>query len=107
MNLKTELKTNCELYWWCMGKKTLSFQGTLGELLKNQGITFTKRKTDIEGYYTFYFKSKYYVTYKVRGSIADFVHHAKQFIQMELVRMGDKSQLYVNCLWRPTVTVNC
>lgn len=38
--------------------------------------------------------------------MGDFAHLAKQAIQMELVRMGDKSQLYVADLWRNTVTVN-
>ena len=43
---------------------------------------------------------------KQQVSDGDFTHLAKQAIQMELVRMGDKSQLYVVGSWRPTVTVN-
>jgi hypothetical protein len=104
--MKKQLETYCELRWWNMGKKTLSFKGKLKDLLKGYKITFTKTKTDIEGYYTFKFKSAYDITFKVRGHIQDFPHYAKQFIQMELVRMGDKSQLYVDCGWRPTVSVN-
>ena len=34
--LKEQLKTYCELHWWNMGKKTLSFEGPLSELLKEQ-----------------------------------------------------------------------
>ena len=104
--MKKVLKTRCELHWWNMGSKTLSFKGELKDLLKEQKITFTKRKSEIESFYYFNFKSAYNVTFKVRCSINDFSHYAKQFIQMELVRMGDKSQLYVSGAWRPTVTVN-
>jgi hypothetical protein len=84
----------------------LSFKGELKDLLKNQKITFTKNKTEIDGIYTFHFKSAYDISFKQRGTASDFRHYAKQFIQMELVRMGDKSQLYVQGSWRPTVTVN-
>jgi len=105
-NINKELETYCELHWWNMGKKTLSFKGELKDLLKEQKISFTKTKTEIEGIYTFHFKSSYNITFKVRGSIGDFRHYAKQFIQMELVRMGDKSQLYVSGAWRPRVNVN-
>jgi len=104
--LKTALKTHCELHWWNMGKKTLSFKGELKELLKNYGITYSKRKTENEGIYKFYFKSKYNISFRASGTISDFTHLAKQAIQMEIVRMGDKSQLYVAGCWRSTVTVN-
>jgi len=104
--MKKELETYCELHWWNMGKKTLSFKGVLKDLLKEQHITFTKRKTETEGIYTFSFKSSYGVSFKTRGVIVDFTHLAKQFLQMELVRMGDKSQLYVSGAWRPVVNVN-
>ena len=33
-NIKEELKTYCELHWWNMGSKTLSFKGELKDLLK-------------------------------------------------------------------------
>lgn len=105
-NIKTELETYCELYWWNMGKKTLSFKGDLGDLLKEQNITFTKRKTEIDGIFTFYFKSAYGISFKTRGLMHDFTNLAKKAIQMELVRMGDKSQLYVAGVWRSTVNVN-
>lgn len=104
--LKEQLETYSQLYWWNFGKKTLSFKGNLKDLLKKQNITYTTRKSNHEGVYTYYFKSKYNVTFKVKGTVEDFPLYAKQFIQMELVRMGDKSQLYVNCGWRPFVTVN-
>lgn len=104
--IKKELETYCELYWWNGGRKTLSFKGNLKDLLKEQKITYTKRKTEIGGIFTFYFKSSYNVSFKVNGLISEFKHYAKQFIQMELVRMGDKSKLYVEGAWRPTVTVN-
>lgn len=104
--LKKELETYCELHWWNFGKKTLSFKGNLEDLLKNQKITFTKRKTDKEGIFAFTFKSDYGITFKATGLISDFGLYAKQAIQMELVRMGDKSQLYVAGVWRPTVNVN-
>lgn len=107
-NIKAKLETYCELHWWNMcGKKTLSFKGQLGNLLKNQNITFTKRKRpDIDGIFIFNFKSLYGISYKTTGTIYDFPHLAKQAIQMELVRMGDKSVLYVANTCRPTVTVN-
>ncbi len=104
--MKNKLETYCELYWWNGGKKTLSFKGELKDLLKSFKITFTKRKSDIDGYYWFIFKSAYCISFRVRCNVNDFSHYAKQFIQMELVRMGDKSQLYVQGCWRPVVTVN-
>jgi len=104
--LKQELETYCELHWWNMGKKTLSFKGELKDLLKAQKITFTKAKTENEFLYTFHFKSAYGISFKTNGTLTDFPHLAKQFIQMELVRMGDKSRLYVRGVWRPTVNVN-
>jgi len=104
--MKKQLETYCTLHWWNMGKKTLSFKGELKDLLKEQKITFTKRKSEHEGLFIFIFKSAYDITFKVRGTINDFPHYAKQFIQMELVRMGDKSQLYVTGTWRSTVNVN-
>ena len=104
--IKEQLETYCELHWWNMGKKTLSFKGQLKDLLKEQKITFTKRKTETEGIFTFHFKSAYGISFKTTGLIHDFAHLAKQFIQMELVRMGDKSKLYVSNVWRPNVTVN-
>ena len=104
--MKKALKTYCELHWWNMGSKTLSFKGELKDLLKEQKITFTKTKTELEYIYIFRFKNPFGISFKVRGTTIDFSHLAKQFIQMELVRMGDKSQLYVSGVWRPTVTVN-
>ena len=100
------LSNYSELHWWNMGKKTLSFKGELKDLLKDQNISFRKVKTEREGIYKFYFKSQYGVTFTTTGTLSDYAHHAKQFIQMELVRMGDKSQLYVSSVWRPTVNVN-
>lgn len=104
--MKKELQTYCELHWWNMGKKTLSFKGCLGDLLKQQHISFTKRKTDVDGRFIFHFKNPFGISFKTNGTIYDFPLLAKQAIQMELVRLGDKSQLYVNGCWRPTVTVN-
>ena len=105
-NIKEGLRTYCELHWWNMGKKTLSFKGNLKDLLKEQHITFSKRKTDAEGIFAYNFKCPYGISFKTKDTIEGFPHIAKQFIQMELVRMGDKSQLYVSGTWRPTVTVN-
>lgn len=104
--MKNELDAYCELYWWNMGERRLSFKGQLKDLLKLQQITFTKAKTKIDGFYTFKFKNPFGITFKVNAPISDFRHYAKQFLQMELVRLGDKSQLYVRGSFRPTVTVN-
>lgn len=105
-NLKSQLETYTELHWWNMGKKTLSFKGQLDNLLKEQKISFSKRATNSAGIYKFSFKSDYGISFTATGLIQDFPHLAKQVIQMELIRMGDKSQLYVRGCWRPTVTVN-
>ena len=105
-SIKKELETYCELHWWNFGTKTLSYKGELKGLLEKQGVKHTRRKTDSEGIYTFYFKNDYGITFKRNGLTHDFTHYAKQFIQMELVRMGDPSRLYVNGSWRPVVTVN-
>jgi hypothetical protein len=104
--MKKELQTYCELYWWNCGRKTRSFKGVLSDLLTAQKISFTKTKTTTDGIFCFKFKSAYNITFKVNCAIYDFSHYAKQFIQMELVRMGDKSTLYVAGAWRQTVTVN-
>lgn len=104
--MKEQLEKYCELHWWNMGTKTLSFKGTLGDLLKNQGIRYTKRKTDNEWQFLFKFRNDYGITFTQHGLVSDFPHLAKQFIQMELVRMGDKSKLHVQGAWRHTVTVN-
>ena len=103
--LKEQLKTYCELHWWNMGKKILSFEGRLSELLKQQKIKYTCTRTDSEHLYKFRFTNLNGITFVQRGTLLDFPHLAKQFIQMELVRMGDKSQLYVQGAWRPKVTV--
>ena len=105
-NMKNELETYCELHWWNMGKKTLDFKGSLSHLLAKQRITYSKKQSDVDGLYIFKFKNDYGITFTQRGSVSDFRHFAKQFIQMELVRMGDKSQLYVSGSFRPTLTVN-
>lgn len=105
--LKSQLETYTELHWWSMGKKTLSFKGQLGDLLKEQNISFTIQKTKVKkGIFKFNFKSLYGIRFSATGTNEDFPHLAKQAIQMELVRMGDKSQLYVSNCWRPKVTVN-
>lgn len=104
--MKKQLKTYCELYWWNMGNKTVSFKGTLKDLLEKQNITYTKRKTEHEGLYNFHFKNNYGISFKARSTIDGFPNDAKKFIQMELVRMGDPSQLYVAGTFRSTVTVN-
>lgn len=105
-DLKQQLETYTELYWWNMGRKTPSHKGTLKDLLKHQSITYKRRKTENEGIYKYYFKNNYGISFTVKGTLHDFTHYAKQMIQMELVRMGDKTKLYVNGCWRPTVTVN-
>lgn len=105
-DIKERLETYCELHWWNGGKKTLSFKGQLAGLLKAQNISFTKRKTETEGIFKFSFKSSYGISFTSTGLPHDFPHLAKQAIQMELVRMGDKSQLYVSGCWRPVVNVN-
>ena len=80
--LKKELETYCELHWWNMGSKTLSFKGELKDLLKEQRITFTKKKTDSEGIFTFTFKTDNGITFKTTDTIQGFPHKAKQFIQI-------------------------
>ena len=105
-DFKKQLETYTELHWWNMGRKTLSHKGSLKELLEKQNISYSKRKTEHEGLFNFTFKSSYGIFFKQRGTITDFAHYAKQVIQMELVRMGYKSQLHVSGCWRPTVKVN-
>lgn len=101
-----QLDTYCELHWWNMGTKTLSYKGDLGGLMKDQGVVCKKYKTDREGIFTYYLSNNQGIKFKRTGTKEDFPHLVKQFIQMELVRMGDPSQLYVQGTWRPTVTVN-
>ena len=105
-SLKDELNAYCELHWWNMGQKTLSYKGNLKGLLKSQHITYTRRETGHDGLYMYYFKIPTGIRFEARGTKQDFRTFAKQMVQMELVRMGDKSQLHVNSFYRPTVTVN-
>lgn len=104
--MKNILKTYCELHWWNGGAKTLNFRGTLKDLLTHQSITYTKTKTDHEGLYTFIFRTQSGITFKTLSTIQGFADSAKRIVQMELVHMGDKSRLYVQGAFRPTVTVN-
>jgi hypothetical protein len=106
-NFKEALQTYSELHWWNMGSKTLSFKGSLKDLLNNQKISYTKKKhQSYNDVYVYHFKNSFGISFKATGTIFDFPFYAKQFIQMELVRMGDKSKLYVQNVCRPTVTVN-
>ena len=104
--LEKYLDTYCELHWWNMGKKTLSFKGKISELLKSHDVKYTCKRTDSEHCYLFKFKNPHGIKFESRGLLSDFSHLAKQFMQMELVRMGDKSQLHVQGTFRPIVTVN-
>ncbi len=102
-----ELNTYCTLHWWNCGSKTLQFKGQLKDLLKSQKVTFriSKRK-DSDFQYNYTFTNPFGITFKVVGMQQEFPHYAKQFLQMEMCRMGDKSTIYVNGAWRPTVTIN-
>lgn len=103
-----QLTTYCELHWWNMGKKTLSFKGELNDLLKEQNIKFSIKKTDNEHLFQFYFKNGYGISFKKKAIKEEFTEIAKTFIQMELVRVGDKAKLYVSDRYRHSsiVTVN-
>lgn len=104
---KAELNTYCTLHWWNFGSKTLQFKGTLQEFLKEQKVTFKiSKKKDSDFQFNFNFTNPYGITFKVVGMQQEFPHYAKQFLQMEMVRMGDKCTIYVQGVWRPTVTVN-
>ena len=105
-DFKNELETPCLEYWWNFRKKTLSFEGTLKELLEFHKIKYTIKRTENKGIYEYGFKSQHSLSFRERGTIADFRYSAKRFVQMELVRMGDKSTLYVFGAFRPSVTVN-
>lgn len=101
-----QLETYCTLHWWNMGKKTLSYKGDLKGLLEQQKIFFYIEATENTFCFRYKFENLHGISFNCKGLKSDFTHFAKQFIQMELVRMGDKSSLYVNCDWRPKVTVN-
>ena len=105
MTIKEALRTYCEEHWW-NGSKTLSYKGELKGLLEKHEITFTKKPGEVIDTFIFKFKNPYGITFTVRETVDQFPHVAKKFIQMELVRMGDRSQLYVAGCWRPTVTIN-
>lgn len=105
-SLKKKLEVHTECYWWNMGSKTLDYEGPLKGLLNLYKITYIRKKTDRNFVYIYYFKTKMGISFKRTGTINDFTMYAKQVIQMELVMMGEKAQLYVQGTWRPTVTVN-
>lgn len=102
-----ELNTYCTLHWWNFGSKTLQFKGTLQDFLKEQKVTFKiSNKKDSTLQYDYTFTNPYGITFKVVGVQHEFPHYAKQFLQMEAVRMGDKCTIFVQGAWRPKVTVN-
>lgn len=103
---KKELSTYYTLHWWNMGKKTLSFKGELKDLLLENKVNYSIKKTDNEYIFEYTFKNPFGITFKSKDTGLNFPHIAKQFLQMELVRMGDKAQLYVQGVWRPTVNIN-
>lgn len=103
---KAELNTYCTLHWWNFGNKTLQFKGTLQEFLKEQKVKFSISKGENEHTFNYTFKNDFGIIFKVKGMQHEFPHYAKQFVQMEAVRMGDKCTIYVQGVWRPTVTVN-
>ena len=102
----TEYNTFCTLHWWNGGKKTLSFKGNLIDLLKEQKVNFKIKKAETEGIFNYTFKNSFGITFKAKGVRQDFAFYSKQFLQMELCRMGDKATLYVQGVWRSTVTIN-
>ena len=104
--LNQYLETYCELHWWNFRKKTLDFKGSISELLKSKKISYKCIKTEREGVFKITFKNDYGIIFSQKKTLSEFPFLAKQFIQMELVRMGDKSQLYVQNTFRPTVTIN-
>lgn len=101
-----ELNTYCTLHWWNFGKKTLQFKGTLKDFLTEQKVKFKISKTDNEFIYNYTFTNPFGITFKVKGTQYEFPLYAKQFLQMEMCRMGDKCTIYVTGVWRPTVTIN-
>lgn len=87
------MKNSVFVLFWC-------------DLHHTHDVKYTCKRTDSEHCYLFKFKNPHGIKFESRGLLSDFSHLAKQFMQMELVRMGDKSKLYVEGAWRPTVTVN-
>lgn len=104
---KSELNTYCILHWWNLGSKKLQFKGTLQDFLKEQEVTFRiSKKKDNDFQYNYTFTNTKGITFKAVGMQYEFPYYAKQFLQMEMCRMGDKCTIYVQGVWRPTVTVN-
>lgn len=106
--LKEGLKSYCEIYWWSIDyrDKTLCFSGSLKRYIDDHNIKYKIEPTQLSDVYRFKFKNDYGIQYSTKGLISDFSYYAKQFIQMEAVRMGDPTEIRVECSWRPTVTVN-
>ena len=103
--IKEQLITYCEEHWWNGGTKKVSFKGALNTLLERHSITFSVKR--INKYQcTLRFRNANGITYTVNCMYSDFSYHAKKAIQMELVRMGDPTSLYVRDTIRPVVTVN-
>lgn len=100
------LDNHCTLTWWAMGKKTVFFKGKLIDLLIKLNIKVIKqRRKENRYYYAVTFKG-HDITYKVMDTEDQIPYHAKKFIQMYLVKMGDKSTLKIDNVFKQKVTVN-
>lgn len=102
-----KLQANCTIHWWNHGKKTMSFQGTLENALKENDINITKKPSkNNNGLFIFTCKIKIgsndvTISKEMSGLfIVDFALHC---IQYTLMYLGDKSQM--SCQSR-TYTIN-
>lgn len=104
--IKRYFAYHAEIYVYYGQKKRKAFSGSLKELLSEYYFVFRKRKTDNKGIYRFTFQSETGITFVKNGIIQDIPRLAKLAIQMEMVRLGGKSSLFVYGTTRPTVTIN-
>jgi hypothetical protein len=93
------LNSNLVIHWWNFGKKTLSFNGTVKEYLKQNKVKYSiKKSTSVAGYECLTFKVKFNV-----GALQNIAFQNTRFddvirmcLNINLSYLGDKSQYIYN-----------
>lgn len=93
------LNSDLVIHWWNFGKKTLSFNGTVNEYLKQNKVKYSiKKSTSVGGYECLTFRVKFNV-----GALQNITFEtnriddvARMFLNIQLSYLGDKSQYSYN-----------
>jgi len=96
MNLKQNLELPIIIHWWNMGTKTIDFEGTIKECIKDKDIKYRKVKVKEIGSIIIH---KYIFTYTIGcgkfryETTEDFQGAIVKVIGFQLLYLGDKAQI--------------